>query len=159
MMKIQPSRLATASALLTLVASTALAQTGGKAGRCTDWTQGRLMGLEYVACQLTARKEMATIQLSRRTGSYDGYGFPETVECRDDLRKTAKKAVDDTRACLLKTKQSRAVDALDDYYAAWLFSVSAWTNMAESAYLFDMRLEALEQSVEEKKIKFTVQLR
>ncbi len=67
--------------------------------------------------------------------------------------------MDDTRACLLKTKQSRAVDALDDYYAAWLLAVSAWTNMAESAYLFDLRLEVLEQSLEEKKIKFNVQLR
>lgn len=127
--------------------------------KCVDWTQGRLTGLDYSACQATARAERAKFELARLVGQSDGAGLPNSHDCLEKLREIAKKAVDDTHACLSKLKQSRAIDALDDYYAAWMLTTATWIDLSLSQRAFNAKRERLEEALEEKKVKFEVLIR
>jgi hypothetical protein len=134
-------------------------QSAGAKELCVDMTQGRLMGLEYYSCRLAAMYDRATIDNSKASGRLDGYDFPKSSECIVELRTLADKAAKDTSKCLEKTKQTRALEALEDYYGSWLAHTRLWRNTSMSGEEYTYRMKRGEEALEEKRARLQVTIK
>jgi hypothetical protein len=140
---------------IVLAVGTAIALNAYSKSQCVDLTLG-VSGLDYYSCKLRGEVEMSRISLSRITGGSEGYGFPQTVECRENLMQKAQQGFKDTRACLVKTKQTRALEALEDYYSSWLSFLKSWTEMTDTPRQYEIRNKMREVELDQKKTRLEI---
>ncbi len=136
------------------------AQSKGASGRrCENLIELRVQPLHMYACKVSGSAEMARIAYNRVAGNLAPEEFPKTAICQEELIDIASKAYRETLSCLERTKQTRAVELLENYYAAWLMHVRSLTKAASTGRQYNERQEQLEEAIEEKKLKLALALR
>ena len=118
------------------------------------------MGLEYSLCKSRAQLDRVNIEHNNSLGKYfEGYDYPKMGQCLNELNELAKKSVDDTGACLEKTHQNRALDALDSYYGQWLAYTRIWKNFTIPYDQWRYQMELGDQDLENKKARLDATIR
>lgn len=123
--------------------------------KCADMTQGRLMGLEYTTCRLVAM----TSRMKFDYQGLNGFDPSETNQCKGELLALGEKAYKDTYSCLVKTKQKRAAETLDDYYASWRSYVEFWTNLSAPSRTYEALMVLKDQELNEMRTRLAVQIK
>lgn len=143
-----------------IVFGNAYAQPGGTSGRkCSNLIETRVEPINLYACRASGAAENARSGYNRTIGKVGEEEFPKTSICQTELIDTASKAYRETLSCLERTKQVRAVELFENYYAAWLMNVRGLTKLTSTARQYDSRQDQLEESIEEKKLKLALALR